>query len=385
MFSGFEVRSRISSEGRLQVSLEPITLGAPVDDEVIIRVEAAPLNPTDQYLTTGPADFSTLAAAGTPDRPVLTMAVSAPALALASRRLDISMPVGAEGAGTVAATGPAAQHLMGKRVACLSGGMFTQYRKLRAADCTVLPDELSSVDGAALFVNPLTVGGFVETMRREGHNAIVHAAAASNLGQMLLKVCLADGIGLVNIVRSEAQVALLRSLGATHVVNSSAPDFEAELARAIRKPAPASPLIRSVAASSLARSSMPWRSRRSPTTPPISTTAQAHPSRSTSMAALTADRPSWNVRGFGFAWNVGGWLLFPFLARAGHDTVTRLKHRVVAEAKTTFASRYTKTISLSEALDPETFCTDQSKTHRREIPDRPHPPLAPHRLRPRTF
>jgi NADPH:quinone reductase-like Zn-dependent oxidoreductase len=361
MFSGLELRSRISSEGRLQVSLEPVSLAPPVDDEVIVKVEAAPLNPTDQYLMTGPADFSTLAAAGTQERPVLTMAVSPPALAFASRRLDVSMPVGAEGAGTVVATGPSAQHLMGKRIACISGGMFTQYRKLRASDCTLLPDDVSSIEGAALFVNPLTVLGFVETMRREGHTAIVHAAAASNLGQMLLKVCLADGIGLVNIVRSEAQVALLRSLGATHVVNSSAPDFEPELTRAVTETGArvafdpvgggklASQILNAMEVASVGND-----------------TSYLHYGSSAPKQVYIyggLDRgPTVLERRFGFAWSVGGWLLFPFLARAGHDTVTRLKHRVVAEAKTTFASRYTRIISLSEALDPDIFRAYQSKT-----------------------
>jgi NADPH:quinone reductase-like Zn-dependent oxidoreductase len=360
MFSGLELRSCISSDGQLQVSLEPVTLAAPVGDEVVVKVEAAPLNPTDQYLMTGPADFSTLKAAGTPDRPVLTMTVPPAALASASRRLDQSMPVGAEGAGLVVAAGPAAQHLIGKRVACIAGGMFTQYRKLSASACTELPDELSSVDGAALFVNPLTVLGFIETMRSEGHSAIVHAAAASSLGQMLLKACLADGIGLVNIVRSEAQVALLRSLGATHVVNSSAPDFEAELARAIAETGAriafdpvgggklASQILTAMEVAAVGND----------------TSYQHYGSSAPKQVYIYGGLergPTILDRRFGFAWSVGGWLLFPFLARAGHDTVTRLKRRVVAEAKTTFASRYTKTISLSEALDPEIFRAYQSK------------------------
>lgn len=360
MFSGLELRSRISSQGQLRVSLEPIALGAPVDDEVIIKVEAAPLNPTDHYLMTGPADLATLAAAGTRAQPVLTMNVSPPALSFVKGRLDVSMPVGTEGAGLVVATGPAAQPLMGKRVGCFSGGMFTQYRKLRAADCTLLPDDLSSVDGAALFVNPLTVLGFVETMRREGHTAIVHAAAASNLGQMLVKVCLADGIGLVNIVRNETQVALLRSLGATHVVNSSAPDFESALTRAITETGAriafdpvgggklASQILAAMEVASVGND-----------------TSYLHYGSSAPKQVYIyggLDRgPTILERRFGFAWSVGGWLLFLFLARAGHDTVTRLKHRVVAEAKTTFVSHYTKTINLSEALDPDIFRAYQSK------------------------
>lgn len=233
MVAGLELKSLIGSDGILRLSLENNEVPAPSPDEVIIRVEAAPLNPTDHVQMTGPADFATLQQDRSSDRPALTMTVPREALSSVRLRLDQPRPIGSEGGGTVVDAGSRVRGLLNRRVTTNAGGMFAQYRLVRADQCLILPDAVSTAEGAAAFVNPLTVLGFLETMRLEGHTALVHTAAASNLGQMLLRVCLADGIPLVNIVRKDSQVNLLKGIGATHVINSSSPDFEAELIAAI--------------------------------------------------------------------------------------------------------------------------------------------------------
>src|SRR6202012_4377534 len=207
----------------------------PSADEVVVRVEASPINPSDLGLLVGAADMTTAKAAGSKDYPVITASVPEAAMRVMAGRLDESMPVGNEGAGTVIRTGSseAAKALMGKTVSMIGGAMYAQFRTIKASDCMALPAGTTAADGASWFVNPLTALGMTETMRREGHKALVHTAAASNLGQMLNKICLKDGIGLVNIVRSGEQAELLRKLGARHVVDSTAPDFMDSLTNAL--------------------------------------------------------------------------------------------------------------------------------------------------------
>ena len=199
--SGLQLRSLIKSSGELELSLAKVDVPDPAPDEVVVRVEASPINPSDLGLLLGAADLSTLkAGAG----PTLTATVPQHLMRMMAGRVDESMPVGNEGSGTVIAAGsdPAAQALMGKLVAGIGGAMYAQYRTLKAADVLPLPAGASAADGASCFVNPLTALGMVETMKREGHTALVHTAAASNLGQMLQKICLKDGVPLVNIVRN---------------------------------------------------------------------------------------------------------------------------------------------------------------------------------------
>lgn len=361
MFRGTELRSLITSAGELRLGLEVVEHDAPGPGEVIVQVEASPVNPTDHYLMTGPADFSTLRATGTPSQPLLTMTVPSPALPFVSRRLDKSMPVGAEGAGTVAAAGLGAEHLLGRRVASFSGGMFTQYRRLKATDCVVLPDEVSTAQGSAMFANPLTVLGFIETMREEGHTALVHAAAASNLGQMLVKACVAEGIPLVNIVRRPEQVALLREIGAEHVVDSSGSDFEQELAAAM-----------SVTGARLAfdpigggRLTTQMLSAMEAASVASDDTYRHYGSSVPKKVYIYGglDRsPTVIERRFGFAWTVSGWLMFHFLARLGPEKIAQLHSRVLAEIGTTFSSQFTRTIKLEDVLDPDVFRAFQSKS-----------------------
>lgn len=237
--TALELRSLVSSDGTLELSLQDVPVPTPGADEVLVRVEAAPINPSDLGLLVATADMSKAAVAGTPERPVVTAPIGQSALKGLAARLGQSLPVGNEGAGTVVAAGSseAAQALAGKTVAIAGGAMYSQYRAVPASACLVLPGGATARDGASSFVNPMTALGMTETMRREGHSALVHTAAASNLGQMLVKLCRRDGIPLVNIVRKPEQEDLLRSLGAEYVCNSSSQSFEADLgARLGRRP-----------------------------------------------------------------------------------------------------------------------------------------------------
>lgn len=358
--TGLELRSLATSDGQLRLSLEEVTLDAPGPDEVVVRVEATPINPSDLGLLLGPADVSTIRAEGTPERPVLVADIPQQRLAGIQARLDQSMPVGNEGAGTVIEAGSNVRHLLNKKVAMSGGAMYTQLRKLRARDCIVLPDDATAADGASAFVNPLTALGFTETMRAEGHTAIVHTAAASNLGQMLNRICLKDGIPLVNIVRSEAQAAILRDIGARYIVDSTSPDFQAELTEAVAATGAtlgfdaigggklASQILRAM--ETAASRSMSSYSRYG-----SDTFKQVY------IYGSLDTSPTVIHRTFGFAWSVGGWLLTPFLQKAGPEVVERMRQRVVDELKTTFASHYTATISLRDALKPEILAAYERK------------------------
>ncbi|MHC9418633.1 zinc-binding dehydrogenase [Sphingomonas citri] len=351
--TGLELRSTVDEGGTLTLSLEPVTLSPPQGDELIVRVEAAPINPSDLGLLLGPADVATLEKGGSPDRPELRFQVPRERIGGVRARLGQSLPVGNEGAGTVIAAGPEAQALLGRTVGMMGGAMYAQYRKLRARDVVPLPDGAKAADGAAMFVNPLTALSFVETARQEGHRAIVHTAAASNLGQMLQKICLADGVPLVNVVRSEAQAALLRDIGATHVVDSRAEDFRRQLADAIAETG-ATIAFDAIGGGTLGSDI-------------VQAMEQAANRRATEYSrygssvfkqlyiygALDTSPTTLNRLAFGFQWSVAGFLLTPWLQKAGRETVGRMRQRVVDELTTTFASRYTRTIGLVEALDPE--------------------------------
>jgi hypothetical protein len=315
-------------------------------------VEATPINPSDLGLLTGAADLSTAKASGTKDSPVVTAKVPEAGMKAMAGRLDESMPVGNEGAGVVIKTGSsdAAKALMGKTVSMIGGAMYAQYRTLRVNECMPLPSGTTAADGASWFVNPLTALGMTETMRREGHKALVHTAAASNLGQMLNKICLKDGIGLVNIVRSGEQADLLRKIGAKHVVDSSAPSFMEDLTNALVETG-ATIAFDAIGGGKLAGQILTAMEVA------INKTAKAYSRYGSSVHKQVYiyggldTRPVEINRAFGMAWGVGGWLLFPFLMKVGPVDGQKLRERVVSELKTTFASHYTKVVSLQEALD----------------------------------
>src|SRR5499426_904823 len=232
---GLQIRSTVKKDGSVEMSLANVPTPEPKPDEVVVRIDASPINPSDQGLLFAGADLTTAKASGTPDSPVVTASISPAVMKSMAGRLEQALPVGNEGAGVVVEAGasPAAQALMGKTVAILGGAMYAQYRCIKAAQCLVLPPGTTPAEGADCFVNPLTALGMVETMRREGHKALVHTAAASNLGQMLNKICIKDKVDLVNVVRRPDHVDLLKKIGATHVCNSSSPTFIEDLADAL--------------------------------------------------------------------------------------------------------------------------------------------------------
>jgi NADPH:quinone reductase-like Zn-dependent oxidoreductase len=350
--SGLELRSTVTGDGQLRLELIEATIDPPGPDEIVVKVEATPLNPSDLALLFGPADMETLEAGGTAERPTLTAAIPAWAMGGMKPRLDQPMAVGNEGAGTVVRAGSDVADLLGKRVGMVGGAMYAQYRKIKARDVIVLPEDASAAHGASMFVNPLTALGFVETMRAEGHTAIVHLAAASNLGQMLNRLCLKDGIPLVNIVRSEAQAALLRDQGAKHVLDSTAPDYESALAAAIEETG-ATIAFDPISGGRQAAQILSAMERSAAKTLTAHSRYGSSVFKQVYIYGVLDPSPTVLDRWVGFSWSVGGWLLFTFLQKAGLETVARLRQRVVDELKTTFASQYTKTISLADALKPE--------------------------------
>ncbi|HEX8382900.1 MAG TPA: zinc-binding dehydrogenase [Sphingomonas sp.] len=358
--TGLELRSTITAEGRLTLSLEEVAVAEPGPDEVVVRIEAAPINPSDLGLLLGPADLATMRATEEPDRPTLTFDVPEQRLAMVAARIGESMPVGNEGAGTVVRAGANAAHLLDRKVGMIGGAMYAQYRRIAARDCVPLPDGASAADGASMFVNPLTALGFVETMRLEGHKAIVHTAAASNLGQMLNRICLADGIELVNIVRGAAQGAILRDIGATWVVDSSAADFQEKLTDAVAATG-ATLGFDAVGGGKLAGQILTAMETAANRTAGAYSRYGSTVFKQVYVYGSLDLGPTVLNRAFGMAWGVGGWLLFPFLQKAGPEIAARMRRRVVDELTTTFASRYTATIGLAEALDPHILTAYQRK------------------------
>ncbi|MFL6655355.1 MAG: zinc-binding dehydrogenase [Sulfurifustis sp.] len=354
--SFLQLRSLIKKSGELELSLVQVPMPEPAADEVVVRIEASPLNPSDLGLLVGAADKRTARASGTRAQPVVTATVPEQLMRAMAGRVDQSMPVGNEGAGVVVKAGASkeAQALLNKTVAMIGGAMYAQYRTIKAMQCLVLPEGTKPSEGASCFVNPLTSLGMVETMRRENHTALVHTAAASNLGQMLNRICIKDGVNLVNIVRRQDQEDLLRKLGAKYVCNSSSPTFMQDLTAALTETGAtiafdaigggklASQILTAMEAAAVAK--MKEYSRYGSTT-----------HKQVYIYGGLDRGPTELIRNFGMAWSVGGWLLFPFLQKIGPDAAQKLRERVVAELKTTFASHYTKEISLAEALQLDTI------------------------------
>jgi NADPH2:quinone reductase len=354
--TGLSLRSLIKKTGELELSLVSVETPAPKPDEVVVRVEASPINPSDLGLLTGPVDPATIKQAGTPTQPIITGRVPDAALPAVAARADQSMPVGNEGAGVVVETGSsdAAKALMGKTVAVLGGAMYSQYRTVPVAACLALPGGATPAQGASAFINPLTALGMVETMKREGHTALVHTAAASNLGQMLNRICQADGIALVNVVRKAEQVELLRGLGAKYVCNTESPGFRDELIEALTATG-ATLVFDATGGGKLAGQIL---SAMEVVLSRKATSYSRYGSFTHKQAYLYGvldTGPTELPRSLGMAWGVGGWLLTPFLQKLGAAGAEPLKRRVAAELTTTFASSYAKEISLAEALQLDTL------------------------------
>jgi NADPH:quinone reductase-like Zn-dependent oxidoreductase len=349
--TGLQLRSLIKKGGELEISLVQVPFPEPAEDEVVVRVEAAPINPSDLGLLVGAADMTTARASGTADMPAVTATVPEAAMKAMAGRLDESLPVGNEGAGVVikAGTSEAARALMGKTVAMIGGAMYSQYRCLKVSECLPLPVGTTSAEGASCFVNPLTSLGMVETMRREGHKALVHTAAASNLGQMLNKICLMDGIGLVNIVRSAEQAEILRKIGAKYIVDSTAPTFMDDLTNALVETG-ATLAFDAIGGGPLAGQILTSMEAAINKSAKVYSRYGSNVHKQVYVYGGLDSRPIELVRSFGMMWGVGGWLLFPFLQKIGAADGARLRARVIAELKTTFASHYTQVVSLREAL-----------------------------------
>jgi NADPH:quinone reductase len=352
--TALQLRSLVKPDQTVELFLETVEVPEPGPNEVLVRVEATPINPSDLGLLLAGGDFTAAQASGTADRPVITLPLPEAAMRAMRARIGEPMPVGNEGAGTVVAAGSsaAAQALLGKLVAAAGGAMYAQYRCVDAGFCLELPDGTAAADGASSFVNPMTALGMVETMRLEGHTALVHTAAASNLGQMLVRLCRSDQVPLVNIVRRQEQEDLLRAAGAVYVCNSSSPDFMGELTAALTETG-ATLAFDATGGGRLASQILSCME---------ASASAAAGSYSRYGSAVhkqvyiygSLDRgPTELTRNYGMAWGIGGWLLTPFLGRIGLDGMIRLRDRVAAELTTTFASSYTDQVSLAGALQPE--------------------------------
>ncbi len=352
--TGLQMRTLIKAEGTLEISLIERPIPEPGPDEIVIRVEASPINPSDLGLLFGVADMTTAEFSGTPDSPVVTAKVPEKLMRAMAGRVDQSLPVGNEGAGTVISAGAsgAAQALMGKTVAAFGGSMYSQYRKVKAAEVLPLTEGTTAREGASCFVNPLTSLCMTEAMRREGHTALVHTAAASNLGQMLNKICIADGIPLVNIVRKQEQEDLLRDLGAKYVCNSSKDSFMSDLTEALVETG-ATIAFDATGGGDLASRILTCMEAAANKTATEYSRYGSTKFKQVYIYGGLDRNPTTLTRAFGFSWSLSGFLLPPYLEKIGPEAAGKLRARVAAEIKTTFASHYTKEVSLAEALTPE--------------------------------
>lgn len=353
-----EIRSNVTSEGNIEISIASVEKPTPAENEVLIKVEASPINPSDLgLLISFAADLDSLNVTGSGDETVAKMKVHPGLMKAMTPRLDQSMKVGNEGGGVIEDAGTGAENLIGKTVGVAGGAMYSQYRCVPANSCLVMDDSTTSAEAASSFVNPLTVLGFVETMKMENHTAILHTAAASNLGQMLVKVCKDDSIPLVNIVRKSEQVDLLKNLGAEHVCNTSEPDFMDSLVNALvatgatlgfdatgggneGKLAGQILSAMEIAANKTAKEYSRYGS---------DTFKQVY------IYGGLDQSPTILNRSFGMQWALGGWLLTPMIGKIGMERFQQMRERVAKEIKTTFASHYTQEISFEEMLQPETI------------------------------
>ncbi len=355
--------STLTAEGELRLELKEQPMPIPGENEVLIRIEATPINPSDHGVMFGWASMASASSSGSGADTVLSAPVSEQGMAVMKARIGQSLAVGNEGAGTVVATGTSelAKSLDGKVVAAMGGGMYGQYRCVDASVCLPLLEGHTAKDGASSFVNPLTALCMIETMNLEGHTALVHTAAASNLGQMLNRICLDGGVDLVNIVRKDEQETLLREMGAKYVVNSSKDTFMADLTDAIHATG-ATLAFDATGGGTLASTILSAMEAAAARTPGAYSIYGSVKHKQVYLYGGLDTSPTTLNRGYGMAWGVGGWLLPNFLARVGQEVATRLRTRVATEMKTTFASHYTNEISLAEALDADIVAQYNSKS-----------------------
>jgi NADPH:quinone reductase len=349
-----QLRSLIHSTGELELSLVEVPIPRPGPGEVLVRIEASPLNPSDHGLLFGAADMSAAVTSGTRDHPIVTAPIPPSAMKSMAARLDQSLPVGNEGAGVVVETDAlnAARALQGKKVAMFGGAMYSQFRSIAADQCLPLPGEVTVAEGASAFVNPMTALGMIETMRREGHSAIVHTAAASNLGQMLHRLCAAENIKLVNIVRSNDQETLLRGMGAACVCNTRSPHFVDELTDAV---AATGATIAFDAVGGGPLTGQILRAMEVAASQTIKTYSRYGSTvhKQVYLYGGLDPQPTELVRDYGMSWGIGGWLVMNFMQKVGPTVVAKLKERIASELRTTFHSKYSNEISLADMLQLE--------------------------------
>ena len=355
-----EIRSEITSEGKLNLSIVTSDVPTPSDDEVLIKVEASPINPSDLgLLISFAADLDSISSQGSGDDTVTTMGIHPGLMQSMKPRIDKSMKVGNEGGGVIVDAGKNAKNLIGKTVGVAGGAMYSQYRCLPAMSCLVMNEGTTSAEAASSFVNPLTALGFTETMKLENHSALVHTAAASNLGQMLVKICLADDIPLVNIVRKEEHVELLKNLGAKHICNTSDENFMKNLIDCLVE-----------TGATLGFDATGGGNEGKLAGQILSAMEVAANKNATEYSRYGSDTykqvyiyggldptPTVLNRSFGLSWGLGGWLLTPFIGRVGMEKFQEMRDRVAKEITTTFASSYTKEVSLEEMLEPDAIKT----------------------------
>jgi NADPH:quinone reductase len=350
----WQLRSRVTDQKTVELFLDLVDVPRPGPSEVLVRVEAAPINPSDLGLLLAGGDFTSAELSGPSDRPVAVLPLPDAAARAMAARVGHALPVGNEGAGTVVAAGSeeAAQALLGKPVAAAGGGMYSQFRTVDASLCLELLEGTSPVDGASAFVNPMTALGMIETMRMEGHTALVHTAAASNLGRMLVRLCQEEDVALVNVVRRPEQEEILRSLGAVHVCDTSSPDFMDRLIDALKETS-ATVAFDAIGGGKLASQILTGMEAAASASSPGFARYGSNVHKQVYVYGGLDRAPTELTRNYGMAWGVGGWLLTPFLFKVGPEAMERMRRRVAAGLKTTFASRYTAEVSLSGVMAPE--------------------------------
>ena len=345
-----QLKSKISAEGLLTISIDEEEIPEPKDGEVLIKVQATPINPSDLGLLVGPADITSINEIEKGKK--VEMRVPENLIRSVSARFDQNLPVGNEGAGLVESAGKGAEDLIGKTVGLAGGAMYSEYRCVSANNCLVMNEGTTAEQAASCFVNPLTALGMVETMKMENHKGLVHTAAASNLGQMLIKICLSENVPLVNIVRKDEHVELLRSLGAKHVCNSSSDSFMEDLVKSLIETG-ATLGFDATGGGKLASqilTAMEIAANKS------ATEYSRYGSDQFKQVYIYGglDRnPTTLTRSFGFSWGLGGWLLTPFIGKIGMERFGELRQKVADEIDTTFQSKYSKIVSLEEALYKE--------------------------------
>ena len=351
-----EIRSTVTSEGNVELSITKVPVPTPTDDEVLIEVHAAPISPSDlALLITFGGDLANINISGSEENTVASMKVHPAMMKSMKSRLDQAMPAGNEGAGIVVDAGSNVKHLTGKTVGLAGGAMYSQYICVPAINCLVMDDETTSAEAASSFVNPMTALSFVETMKMENHSAIVNTAAASNLGQMLVKICNDDEIPLVNIVRTQEHVDLLKNIGAKYVCNTSEENFKETLVTALIETGATLGFDATgggnngelpgqiLAAMEIASNSGSGEYSRYGT----ETYKQVY------IYGGLDPSPTILKRSYGMSWGLGGWLLMPVLKKIGMEKIQEMRMRVAKEIKTTFASGYGQEISFEEMLQPE--------------------------------